>query len=82
MTELSVSYDYGKTWHKASLKKPRNLFSWQRWSLDLELPSKGYYEIWARAKDSSGALQPMVIPGWNPKGYLNNAMPRIEVKVL
>jgi sulfite oxidase len=27
-------------------------------------------------------MQPMLVPGWNPKGYLNNAMQRIAVKVV
>jgi hypothetical protein len=26
-------------------------------------------------------MQPMVVPGWNPSGYLNNAMHRIAVTV-
>ena len=25
--------------------------------------------------------QPMLVPGWNPKGYLNNACHRIAVQV-
>jgi len=35
----------------------------------------------ARATDSNGLSQPMLLPGWNPKGYLNNACHRIAVKV-
>jgi hypothetical protein len=45
------------------------------------MPEEGYYEVWARATDSEGRAQPMVVPGWNPKGYLNNATHRIAVKV-
>ncbi len=44
-------------------------------------PEPGYYEIWARAVDSAGRSQPMVLPGWNPRGYLNNACHRIAVQV-
>ena len=33
------------------------------------------------ATDSNGRSQPMVVPGWNPKGYLNNATHRIAVRV-
>ena len=43
---------------------------------------KGYYEIWAKAIDSKGIAQPMLLPGWNPKGYLNNACHRIAVKIV
>ncbi len=39
-------------------------------------------EIWARATDDLGIAQPMVLPGWNPKGYLNNACHRVAVYVV
>ena len=48
---------------------------------EVQFPQTGYYEIWARATDSAGRAQPMVLPGWNPKGYLNNACHRIAVLV-
>lgn len=79
--EQHVSYDFGATWIKASLKEPVNRYAWQHWSADLKLPQKGYYEVWARATDGEGVMQPMVVPGWNPKGYLNNGMHRISVVV-
>jgi len=77
-----ISIDFGATWIKAKLKKPANRLAWQRWSVDIEFPEAGYYEVWARAVDSRGTSQPMVLPGWNPKGYLNNACHRIAVKVV
>lgn len=80
--EVFVSIDFGATWIKANLKKPKNKFAWQRFSANLKFPSKGYYELWARAVDKKGVSQPMVIPGWNPKGYLNNATHRIAVKIV
>lgn len=80
--EAHVSIDFGATWKKAELKKPVNRFAWQRWSAEIALPKKGYYEVWARAVDSEGVSQPMIIPGWNPKGYLNNACHRIAVQAV
>ena len=47
-----------------------------------EFPEAGYYEVWARATDRNGRAQPMVLPGWNPKGYLNNACHRIAVQAV
>jgi hypothetical protein len=58
-----------------------NRFAWQHWNAEVEFPEPGYYEIWARATDDQGGAQPMVLPGWNPKGYLNNACHRIAVQV-
>ena len=79
--EVQVSIDFGATWKMCELKKPINRLSWQDWTAKVDFPSKGYYEVWVKATDSQGKSQPMVIPGWNPKGYLNNACHRIAVKV-
>ena len=81
VSRVEYSLDFGATWHSCSLQKPVNRFAWQRFSARLALPGKGYYEVWARATDSEGISQPMVLPGWNPKGYLNNACHRIALKV-
>lgn len=78
---VHVSIDFGATWQKAKLEKPVNRLAWQHWSSQVEFPESGYYEVWARATDSEGRAQPMVLPGWNPKGYLNNACHRIAVQV-
>jgi DMSO/TMAO reductase YedYZ molybdopterin-dependent catalytic subunit len=81
VNEIDISIDFGATWQKCNLKAPVNRLAWQQWSTELKFTQKGYYEIWAKAIDSKGNAQPMVIPGWNPKGYLNNACHRIAVKV-
>ena len=80
--EMHVSIDFGATWQKASLSRPVNRLAWQQWTARVTPPKKGYYEIWARATDSEGTAQPMVVPGWNPKGYLNNACHRIAIKAV
>jgi DMSO/TMAO reductase YedYZ molybdopterin-dependent catalytic subunit len=79
---MHLSIDFGATWLEARLAAPRNKYAWQRWSAEVVFPSRGYYEVWARATDRTGAMQPMLVPGWNPKGYLNNAMQRIAVKAV
>lgn len=79
---MEYSVDFGSTWNECQLDKPANRLAWQHFNADIQLPGKGYYEIWARATDSSGKSQPMLVPGWNPKGYLNNACHRIAVKVV
>jgi sulfite oxidase len=79
---VDVSIDFGSTWQPCSLKAPRNRLAWQNWSAQVKFPQAGYYEIWARATDEGGKMQPMVVPGWNPRGYLNNACHRVAVKVV
>ena len=46
----------------------------------LSFPEAGYYEVWARATDSAGDMQPFAI-NWNPNGYLNNSMHRVALRV-
>jgi DMSO/TMAO reductase YedYZ molybdopterin-dependent catalytic subunit len=82
VTAVHVSMDYGATWQETRLEKPVNRFAWQHWNGEVNFPEIGYYEIWVRATDSAGRAQPMVLPGWNPKGYLNNACHRIAVQVV
>lgn len=77
---MDVSFDFGATWVKADLDAPANPYAWQNWRARLTFPKKGYYEIWARATDDQGVMQPFGI-SWNAKGYLNNSMHRIAVVV-
>ena len=81
VSKMEYSIDFGATWETCTLDKPSNRLAWQHFSGDIKFPKTGYYEVWARATDSNGVSQPMVVPGWNPKGYLNNACHRIAVKV-
>ncbi|MEO1595545.1 MAG: sulfite oxidase [Pseudomonadota bacterium] len=78
---MHVSTDFGATWQRARLSRPANRLAWQHFRAELTLDTPGYYEVWARATDSRGVAQPMLVPGWNPKGYLNNACHRIAVQV-
>ena len=78
---LRTSIDFGATWQRARLARPVNRLAWQSWSAELEFPEPGYYEVWAQAEDEHGKRQPMVLPGWNPRGYLNNACHRVAVSV-
>ncbi|MEO1192569.1 MAG: sulfite oxidase [Pseudomonadota bacterium] len=80
VSSLDVSMDFGATWVHAELDPPVNQGAWQNWRVNLTFPKAGYYEVWSRATDSAGAQQPFAID-WNPKGYLNNTMDRIALRV-
>lgn len=81
VAKMEYSIDFGSTWENCSLEKPVNRLAWQHFSASIDFPKEGYYEVWARATDTQGKAQPMLLPGWNPKGYLNNACHRIAVKI-
>ncbi len=78
---VEYSIDFGASWQPCELSAPANRLAWQHFKARIAFPQPGYYEVWARATDSEGRMQPMLLPGWNPKGYLNNACHRIAVKV-
>lgn len=79
--QVDVSIDFGATWTRATLGKPKNKYDWQRWTVSVRLPSDGYFEIWTRATDSKGVMQPHIAGNWNPQGYGGNPMHRIAVLV-
>lgn len=79
--QVDVSIDFGVSWQRADLAAPRNRFDWQRWTATVKLPSDGYFEIWARATDSNGALQPHIAGNWNPQGYGGNPFHRVAILV-
>lgn len=81
VAQMEYSIDFGSTWQSCPIEKPANRLAWQHFNASIGFPKEGYYEVWARATDSNGISQPMLLPGWNPKGYLNNACHRIAVKV-
>lgn len=78
---VDYSIDFGATWQSCALTRPVNRYAWQQFSGEVKFSEPGYYEVWARATDEQGVAQPMVLPNWNPRGYLNNACHRIAVKV-
>lgn len=80
--KVEYSIDFGMSWQTCALNQAVNRLAWQRFRANISFPQKGYYEVWARATDTNGKMQPMLLPGWNPKGYLNNACHRIAIKVV
>ena len=78
---VDVSIDYGATWRPTQLAAVKNPYDWRRWTATVRLPAEGYYEIWARATDSRGIMQPHVAGNWNPQGYGANPMHRLAVRI-
>lgn len=81
VSKVAYSIDFGATWQSCTLQDRANRYAWQRFEAKIQFPEAGYYEVWARATDGDGIAQPMLLPGWNPRGYLNNACHRIAIKV-
>ena len=82
VSSVFISIDFGATWLPTSVQAASNRLAWQNWESWVQFPEAGYYEVWSRAMDARGRSQPMVVPGWNPRGYLNNACHRVAVQVV
>ena len=78
---MHISIDFGSTWREMRLGAPANKYAWQRWEGTVTLPSDGYFEIWYRATDSEGRMQPHVAGNWNPQGYGANPISRVAILV-
>jgi sulfite oxidase len=78
---VDVSVDFGATWTAMQVAAPANRHAWQRWTGRVALPSDGYFEIWYRATDSEGRMQPFQAANWNPQGYGANPISRAAILV-
>jgi sulfite oxidase len=77
VTRVDVALD--GVWSEAELLEDLGRWAWRHWRITLEL-APGEHELLVRAWDSSAATQPEDEAGlWNPKGYANNARPRLRV---
>jgi sulfite oxidase len=80
VARVDVSVDGGADWSQAELLDDYGRWAWRHWRATLVL-APGEHEIVVRAWDSSAATQPEDEAAlWNPKGYVNNARPRIRVR--
>jgi sulfite oxidase len=79
VTRVDVSIDGGASWSQAELLEDLGRWAWRQWRTTVHL-TPGEHEILVRAWDSSAATQPEDNATlWNPKGYVNNARPRVRV---
>ncbi len=79
ITWVTVSPDGGKTWQRAEFLNEPQLWTWQLWRAEFDLPV-GRHELVVRAWDSAANSQPETIASvWNFKGYVNNAWHRVGI---
>ena len=76
---VEVSVDGGASWEDAQLGERLGEAAWVGWSHRWQA-APGEYELCSRATDATGSSQPLE-PAWNLKGYANNAVERVPVKV-
>ena len=82
VARMYTSIDFGATWQRArteknpSIASPGSAGRRRSTSRNLATTKSG-----RSAVDERGVSQPVVLPNWNPRGYLNNACHRVAVSV-
>ena len=78
---VDVSLDRGCVWRAADLGPLPDTFAWRRFTVVLPDLPRGSVEIMARASDAQGRTQPLGSAPWNPKGYCNNTVHRVQGRI-
>jgi DMSO/TMAO reductase YedYZ molybdopterin-dependent catalytic subunit len=81
LKSVAVSSDGGHTWHTARLGKDWGTYGAREWSLAVTPPAPGAMRLMVRASNAAGAEQPMVA-GWNPGGFMYNAIEHVDVQAV
>jgi len=79
IVKVEISTDGGSTWNAAALRREQSRFAWRLWNYAWTA-KRGDYVIQSRATDSQGRVQPSDA-GWNPSGYLYNAIDEVKIHV-
>ncbi len=77
---VEVSCDGGGSWRAAELLGPSARYAWRHWQLPWTPAQPGPARILARARDTTGRLQPRHA-SWNVLGYGNNGVEEHAVSV-
>jgi sulfite dehydrogenase (cytochrome) subunit A len=77
---VELSTDGGTTWRDAALERDYGKYSFRRWHATVDVRAGAPLAAAVRATANDGATQP-VAQGWNPSGYLRNAIETYKVTV-
>lgn len=75
---VEVSVDEGKNWQTAQLGADLGRYAWRQWSHRFAPARAGRHAVLARAINRAGATQTFELI-FNPAGYHNNVVQRIEI---
>ena len=77
---VDVSQDGGQSWRGADLGQDYGRYGWRQWSYRFRAERAGRYAVMVRATNRAGATQTFDLI-FNPAGYHNNVVQRIEMVV-
>jgi len=77
---VEVSEDGGRNWRSVQLGADMGRFSWRQWAHRFTPARAGNHTVMARATNRAGATQTFDLI-FNPAGYHNNVVQRINIEV-
>ncbi|HET8540321.1 MAG TPA: molybdopterin-dependent oxidoreductase [Anaeromyxobacter sp.] len=81
MQSVDVSTDGGASWRAAQLGKDLGRYSWRQWTYAFRADRKGVLTVMAKATNRIGGSQTFDLV-FNPAGYHNNVVQRLDVEVV
>ena len=78
---VEISEDEGKFWQPAQLSADLGRYSWRQWSHRITPAKAGQHTVLARASNRAGATQVSELI-FNPAGYHNNVVQRVEIDAI
>jgi len=78
---VDVSDDNGASWHAAQLGADQGRYSWRQWSHPFTPSRSGRLAMLARATSRAGTTQTTELI-FNPAGYHNNVIQRVDLEVI
>jgi DMSO/TMAO reductase YedYZ molybdopterin-dependent catalytic subunit len=79
ISKVEVSFDGGKTWQQAQLKKPLSNLTWTLWAYEWTPQSTGETFIYVRATDGNGQVQTSDVTDTFPNGATGYAYVTVDV---
>ncbi|HEY5928775.1 MAG TPA: molybdopterin-dependent oxidoreductase [Burkholderiales bacterium] len=80
ITAVEISEDGGSTWRNAQLGADLGRYAWRQWSHGFKPARAGRHTLLVRAFNRAGATQPSELI-FNPAGYHNNVVQRVDIEV-
>ena len=80
VSKVEVSFDGGRTWQPAVLKKPISNLTWALWAYEWVPPGPGEYQVVARSTDGAGTVQTSVQTDQFPNGATGYATVTLQME--
>ncbi len=80
ITAVEISEDGGSTWRSAQLGADLGRYAWRQWSHGFKPSRAGRHTLLVRAFNRAGGTQPFELI-FNPAGYHNNVVQRVDIEV-